>query len=145
MTKLSGLINTYEFRKYQLTLYGMEEWKEMQTIDEKYKNNFNLHIPLSGRVDYSNNKTIEFINSYRESYDFDPDKFSFIGFDIAYNSLKGLMLSNGDISDYYKSLDSHHNGFYLKYNVFQVDSKSGYENKGVHLYHYKDYQLIRLD
>ena len=145
MTKLSGLINTYEFRKHQLTVYGMEEWKDMQTIDEKYKNNFNLHLPLSGRVDYSNDMTIEFINTYRHKYNFDPDKFSFIGFDIAFNSLKGLMLYNGDITNYYKSLDSYHQGYYFKSNVFQVDSKSGYENKGVHIYHYKDYQLIRLD
>lgn len=145
MTRLSGLINTYEFRKYQLTVYGMEDWKEIQTIDEKYKNNFNLHIPLSGRIDYSNNKTVEFINSYREKYSFDPDRFSFIGFDIAYNSLKGLMLYNGNITDYYKSLDSYHQGYYIKSNVFQVDSKSGFENKGVHIYHYKDHQLIRLD
>ena len=145
MTRLSGLINTYEFRKYQFTIYGMEEWKEMQTIDEKYKNSFNLHLPLSGKVDYSSTKTIDFINNYREKYSFEPDKFSFIGFDIAYNSFKGLMLYDGNISEFYKSSDSFHQGYYFKSNVFQVDIKSGFENKGVYIYHYKDYQLIRLD
>ena len=36
-------------------------------------------------------------------------------------------------------------GIILNPNVFQVDTKSGFENKGVYIYHYKDYQLIRLD
>lgn len=145
MTKLSGLINTYEFRKYKITVYGMEQWREMQTIDEKYKNAFNLHIPLSGKINYSSIQTINFIEKYRSTFDFDPAKFSFIGFDIAFNSFKGMLLYNNDLNDYYLNSKAIDNGYYFKTNISPVDPNSGFENKGVHIYHYSNYQLIRLD
>ena len=145
MTKLSGLINTYEFRKYKITVYGMEQWREMQTIDEKYKNAFNLHIPLSGKINYSSSQTINFIEKYRSTFDFDPAKFSFIGFDIAFNSFKGMLLYNNDMNDYYLNSKAIDNGYYFKTNISPVDPNSGFENKGVHIYHYSNYQLIRLD
>ncbi|MBG15677.1 MAG: hypothetical protein CL853_04925 [Crocinitomicaceae bacterium] len=144
MTKLSGLVNTYEYRKHSFCVYGMEKWKDMQTIDEKYKNSFNLHIPLSGRVNYHSSSTIDFIKKHRSKFNFDPEKFSFIAFDIAFNALKGLMLYENNLDNYY-SKSAKNNGYFFKINISQVDSTSGYENKGVHIYRYNNHELIRLD
>ena len=144
MTKLSGLVNTYEYRKHQFSVYGMENWKDMQTIDEKYKNSFNLHLPMSGRVDYNCSTSVDFIKKYRTKFSFDPEKFSFIAFDVAFNAIKERMLFKENLKDY-ASLKSNHEGYFFKVNIFQVDSSSGFENRGVHIYRYNNHELIRLD
>ena len=54
------------------------------------------------------------------------------------------MLYENNLDNYY-SKNAKNNGYFFKINISQVDSTSGYENKGVHIYRYNNHELIRLD
>ncbi len=141
--KLTKVINSKSYYDYQIVLFGLEEWIEMELLDEKNKNKFNLHVPVSGLVDYKDEKVVDFIRSYRSTFNNDPAKYSFIGFDAAFPALKGLLLYGKKFPDYYHKL--HNEGFYLNTEFYQLDKKSGYENKSVKIYKYDNYQLIKLN
>ena len=143
MTKLSGVINTYNYKDYDIVIFGLEDWIFMETVDEKYKNRFSLHVVTPGYISYNNEHVIEFIRSYRQKFDIDPGKFSFIGFDAAFPSLKGLLLYGKMFQSNYPYLIN--KGFYLETNFQQVDPNSGYENKNVFILKYNDYNLIRVN
>ena len=77
-------------------------------------------------------------------FSFDPEKFSFIAFDVAFNAIKERMLFKENLKDS-TYLKSNHEGYFFEVNIFQVDSSSGFENRGVHIYRYNNHELIRLD
>ena len=87
-TKLSSTTNSNPYRKYSLQVFGLEDWNDFPTIDEKYKNKFKLSLVTSGYVEYEDSKVVEFIRNYRAKYSTDPGRFSFIGFDAAFINLK---------------------------------------------------------
>ena len=141
--KLNNIINSENFYEYEITIFGMEEWMEMKLLDEKNKYKFNLHLPVSGLVDYHDENVIDFIRNYRNIFNTDPVKYSFIGFDAAFNALKGLLIYGKDFPNHYNLLKN--TGFYIDSDFNQLDPNSGFENKSVNIYKYENYQLVRLD
>ena len=141
--KLNNIINSEKFYEYEIVLFGLEEWVEMKLLDEKNKYKFNLHVPVAGIVNYHDEKVIDFIRSYREIFKTDPLKYSFLGFDAAFNALKGLLIYGKNFSDQYHELEN--DGFYVNSSFYRFDPNSGFQNKSVNIYKYENYQLIKLD
>ena len=140
-TKLSSTTNSNPFRTYSLQVFGLEDWSEFPTIDEKYKNKFKLSLVTSGYVEYEDPKVLEFIRNYRTKYATDPSDFSFIGFDATFINLKGLLLYGTGFSNHYQHLIN--TGFNTNSLFEKVDPKGGYENKNVFMIRYDDYTVIK--
>ena len=140
-TKLSSTTNSNPYRKYSLQVFGLEDWNEFPTIDEKYKNKFKLSLVTSSYVEYEDVKVIEFISNYRAKYATDPSNFSFIGFDAAFINLKGILLYGTGFSNHYQHLTN--TGFNTNSLFEKVDSEGGYENKNVFIIRYEDYTVIK--
>ena len=140
-TKLSSTTNSNPYRNYSLQVFGLEDWNEFPTIDEKYKNKFKLSLVTSGYVEYEDPKVVEFIRNYRAKYSTDPGRFSFIGFDAAFINLKGILLYGTDFSNHYSYLNNI--GFNTNSLFEKVDPKGGYENKNVFMIRYEDYTVIK--
>ena len=140
-TKLSSTTNSNPYRTYSFQVFGLEDWSEFPTIDEKYKNKFKLSLVTSGYVEYEDTTVLEFISNYRSKYSTDPSKFSFIGFDAAFIKLKGLLLYGTNFLHHYQDLNNI--GFYTNSLFEKVDPKGGYENKNVFIIRYEDYTVIK--
>ena len=143
MSKLIAMVNTYKYKDYEIIVVGLENCLNINTVDEKYKNRFSLHIVKSGHIDYNSDDVKGFIQSYRNIYKTDPLKFTFIGFDAAFSSVSSLFLYGTNFKNSYNKL--HYKGFYIDVHNKQVDSKSGYENSNVRILKYSDYKLIRVN
>lgn len=140
-TKLSSTANSSAYRKYSLQVFGLEDWSEFPTIDEKYKNKFKLSLVTSSYVEYEDPKVLEFIGNYRTKYSTDPSDFSFIGFDATFIHLKGLLLYGTGFSNHYQHLIN--TGFNTNSLFEKVDPLGGYENKSVFIIRYEDYTVIK--
>jgi hypothetical protein len=140
-TKLSSTTNSNPYRNYALQVFGLEDWSEFPTIDEKYKNKFKLSLVTSSYVEYEDPKVLEFISNYRAKYSTDPSDFSFIGFDAAFINLKGILLYGTGFSNHYQHLIN--TGFNTNSLFEKVDPKGGYENKNVFIIRYEDYTVIK--
>ena len=141
ITKLSGTTNRNPYSKYEVMVFGLEDFMNFETIDEKYKNRYNLHIVTSGFVDYNSQEVHDFILEYRLRYGIDPDKYSFNGFDAAFTNLKGLLLYGSVYSPNYPSLKNS-NGYSCGSDYKSVDvGNSGFENQSIQILRYNDYRI----
>jgi len=140
-TKLSSTTNSNPYRTYSLQVFGLEDWSEFPTIDEKYKNKFKLSLVTSSYVEYEDPKVLDFISKYRNKFSTDPSDFSFIGFDAAFINLKGILLYGTSFSNHYQHLIN--TGFNTNSLFEKVDPKGGYENKNVFMIRYEDYTVIK--
>ncbi|MCT4580738.1 MAG: LysM peptidoglycan-binding domain-containing protein [Flavobacteriales bacterium] len=143
ITKLTTTMNSNPYNRYEIALFGMEDWQTFETVDEKYKNRYNLSIVAPGFLDFKSPESIAFIQKYRAKYGTDPDKFSFIGFDAAFTNIKGLFLYGTEYAKYYDQLKT--KGYYNTSDYHSAEEGSGFENKNVSIIEYNNYHLRKVN
>jgi len=130
-------------KDYDIQVIGMEKWLDYHNIDTEYKNRFNLTVPSSTFLDFEKPQTEKFIEAYRAKYDQDhgSDGYSFLGFDVAYYFLGGLMKYGLDFANHFSEMpeDGIHLGF-----QFEQES-NGCFNRHVYLLQFEDYNLKQLN
>ena len=130
-TKIIRTKNTRNFYDSYFMVFGFDDILKMNTIDEKYKNLFNLHVSSKGNVDYDSEFVIYFIDLYKRKFEIEPDLNTFIGFDLTSAIFNNLF---GEKTEIY-------NGIYYDFNFKQIDNESGFENKAVKILQYQDHKL----
>ena len=129
--------------KYQIVLFGMQNWLNFDNLDFEYLTNLSVHIPDNNFVEYDSLTTKKFIKAFREKYNTDPDPYAFQGFDVTYYFVTALQkYGTGFLEklDDYK-LDGVGNGF----DFYQYPANSGFENKFVFILQYKDHKLVKAN
>lgn len=140
ITKLSATTNRNPYSKYEVMVFGLEDFLKFETIDEKYKNRYKLHIVASNFIDYNSKTVNDFIFTYRVKFGIDPDKYTMNGFDAAFTNLKGLLLYGSVFTPNYPSLKNA-KGFSAGSEYKSVEPGSGYENQAVQVLRYNDYKI----
>ena len=141
ITKLSNTTNRNPYSRYQVVVFGLEDWIEFETIDEKYKNRYKLHVPASGHIDYKSKQSIDFIIDYRLKYGTAPSKYAYAGFDAGFVNLKGLFLYGVNYAKTsYPFLDQK-TGMYSGSKYRAVQPGSGFENQAVYMLRYNNYKI----
>jgi len=144
ITKLSTTTNPNPYSRYVYKVYGMEEWIDFETIDEKYKNRYNVTMATGGRINYDSQIVKDFIVDYRTIYKTDPSKYAFVSFDAAFTNLKGLLLFGPDYRLNYTQIKNDQS-FFTNSNYIKVNEDSGYENRSPFIITYDDYEIKRVD
>jgi LysM repeat protein/ABC-type branched-subunit amino acid transport system substrate-binding protein len=139
ITKLTATINSVKFKDLDLMIFGLEDFMGFETIDEKYKNRYNLNVVAPNFVDFNDNDVKSFLIHHRLLYGIDPDKYTFNGFDAAFTNLKGLMMYGSKFQLNYNYLQT--SGFSAGSNYKTVESGSGFENQSVYILKYNDYKI----
>ncbi len=67
---------------YDVVVYGLSQWKSMETLENEYFHALDLRLVLSYYNDYNDPKTKDFIKKYLEVFNIYPNSFSFQGYDI---------------------------------------------------------------
>ncbi|MCD0490362.1 ABC transporter substrate-binding protein [Pedobacter sp. MC2016-14] len=125
-------------RGFNADLFGHPNWlKQNYNIDKLQA--LNTIVSSSYRVDYKSPAVIAFVKKYRAQFKFEPDEYSFKGFDIGFYFARQLAKYGPDFQKYltkspYKGL---HNSF-----SFVFDEKNGYINTSLQLLNYRNYALI---
>lgn len=86
VTALSGMAG-----KYKLTVYGMENWKNIPTLDVASLMKLHVHLPANTAIDYQDPRVLAFIGAYRERFRNEPGEYAFLGYDVILFYLNGLM------------------------------------------------------
>lgn len=69
-------------RGYDIAVYGLSQWKSMETLENEYFHALDLRLVLSYYNDYNDLKTKDFIRKYTEVFNTYPTSFSYQGYDI---------------------------------------------------------------
>ena len=136
VNKLNDLL-----KNYKITLFGLPSWRTFDNIEIDYFQNLNLHLFSSSFIDYSNPKVKNFLRSYREKYKTEPDKFAFIGYDIASYFLSLLKKYGNDFENCIS--DNKYDGIQTSYLFMKnAENSKGKENTFVNIYKYQEYNLV---
>ena len=135
---LLELSNSEKFFRTKFSIIGFQEIFKMNSIDIKYKNNFRLKFTSKGRIDYGNEKTINFMEDYQDTFKMSPQENAFLGYDLLMSMINTLYPVEKEVVKI--PFQGHYN--YCDYK--QIGSNNGFENKVVKLFEYSDYMLNQL-
>lgn len=131
----------------QLALFGKQDncvlcsWQNMSendNIDQEYLNELNFTFPHQ----YNLVNTAAYapvLDSYRQQQDSYPGEYYYIGFDIAFYYLKNLKTTGPDFVHTLNTLPQETN--YMRFKFARPDLTTGFDNRGMYIFRYKDYQL----
>lgn len=126
--------------KKDITLCGFEETAtSFDNIDQEYLNQLNYTFPCANNI--TNTKVYaSLISDYWTKQNTYPGKFYFIGFDIAVYYLKNLKELGQDFIFRLNELPAQ--GNYIRFKFTRPDNSTGFDNNGVYIFKYGNYQLV---
>ncbi len=138
---LTTTLNKRNYKDYQVTLIGLEEWMKFDNIDLEYFQKLNVHYCSTRYVDYQDSLTNNFITNYYEQTETYPSNNTFLGFDIAYYFGTNF-INQGTL---FSPLSLENNkGMSINLNFFKTGIESGFENTNSYLLRFDDYTLKRI-
>ena len=126
--------------KYQITVYGMPAWMDYDNLDFEYLEALHVHFAAPYFIDYDAPLTKTFIKRYRSIYGGDPTSFSFAGYDITLFFLQQLQSTGTGFVPTVTGKKAE--GLQQSFSFIRSDAESGYENIGLRIVHFSDYELV---
>jgi LysM repeat protein/ABC-type branched-subunit amino acid transport system substrate-binding protein len=126
--------------KYQITVYGMPGWMDYDNLDYEYLEALHFHFAAPYYIDYNMPVTRNFVKRYRSIYGGDPTSFSFAGYDVTLFFLQQLY---GTGTGFVPGVtEKKSEGIQQSFSFVRSDAESGYENIGLRIVHFSDYELV---
>jgi LysM repeat protein len=120
-----------------VVLCGWEDAIEMDNIDQEYLNQ--LHYTFPHEYDISKRGIRALDGYYFHQQSTTPTEYYYIGFDVAYYYLKNLKEKG---PDFIHRLDQHPmEASYSRFKFTRPDATTGFDNRGMYIFTYKEYQL----
>lgn len=126
--------------KKDITLAGWQNVTTTENVDQEYLNRLSYTFPSQNNLinvrAYSN-----LIKNYQTDMSSDPSDYFFLGFDLAQYYLQNLKTIGPDFVNQLDKLQS--DGNFIRFKFYRPDENTGFENKGVYIFKYNNYQLYR--
>jgi hypothetical protein len=123
-----------------ITLCGWQSITEIDNLDQAYLEHLHYTFPHQ----YNSTNTAPYkhlIDDYKRSQETSPSENYFLGFDIGYYYLTNLREKG---PDFILSLDAAPmETNYMRFKFSRPDRVTGYDNRGVYIFRYKDFQINR--
>lgn len=138
LTKLNQLrIN------HMMTVFGLPIWRNFENLDIEYMLNINLHLFLTYHIDYKREDVKNFVRKYRQTYKTEPDRYAFIGYDIATYFLKALHIYGKTCMHCLNKMEYHSLSTDFKFS--QPTPDKGLENNAVNIIKFQNFEMINAD
>jgi hypothetical protein len=139
---LGTLVNILPFisEDQNLTIYLTDKWIDNDYVDASVRNRFNVHIPSSFTNNYNSEEMIEFQKLYSVEYSEVIDEYSVLGHDIMLYYGRGLIDYGLDFPFYFGEMNTD-DLVDLVFNFQAVGPDSGFENHGIHMLYFEDFEL----
>jgi LysM repeat protein len=126
--------------KKDIVLAGWQNVTTQENLDQDYLNRLSYTFPSQSNLNnvraYSS-----LIRWYQTEMSSDPSDYFFQGFDVGQYYLQNLKNTGPDFVNQLDKLPGE--GNFLRFKFFRPDESTGFENKGVHIFRYNNYQLHR--
>ncbi|WP_319590451.1 LysM peptidoglycan-binding domain-containing protein [uncultured Draconibacterium sp.] len=128
--------------EYSITLIGTNRYPNYSSIQLEQFHNLKLKFIAPYYTDYSDLRTIAFINKFKNNFGKEPDNFGFQGYDVTMYFLTALIAYGNNFSGclpYMHTFQMQGN-----YHFEQLSQFGGFMNEGVSVISYtKDYEVKR--
>lgn len=140
-SSLSNVLHTNNYKDYQITLIGLEEWASFENIDLVYFDLLNVHIPVQQYVNYDDEVALNVISKYYQLTETYPTNTSFLGYDV------GIYFGNQLITKgtpFYMFQPEVTNGISFGLNFYKTGVESGFENTNTSIINYQNLVLKKV-
>ncbi len=139
---LGTLVNVLPFisEEQNLTIYLTDKWIDNDYVDASVRNKFNVHIPSSFTNNYNSEEMIKFQKLYNSEYHEMIDEYSVLGHDIMLYYGRGLIDYGLDFPFYFGEMNTD-DLVDLVFNFQAVGPDSGFENHGIHVLYFEDFEI----
>lgn len=124
--------------KKDITLVGWQNVISYDNIDQEYLNKLSYTFPAQNNLGSINTYSL-LIKEYQQQMSSDPSDYFFQGFDLAQYYLQNLKSIGPDFVNQLDKLPFDAN--YTRFKFYHPDESTGFENKGVYIFRYNNYQL----
>jgi LysM repeat protein/ABC-type branched-subunit amino acid transport system substrate-binding protein len=127
-------------KNFQITMFGMPEWRDYRTFDLNDLMLVNLHLFANAFVDYNHPNTIAFLAEFRDRYKGEPEEnyYGFMGYDLGMYFLKALFEFGLDFENCLDQI--RYSPISTGFRWEQVNG-NGQENIFLNIYRYKDFSM----
>lgn len=127
---------------YKINTFGLRKIADFKIVNSSYWLAANLHIITPFFVDYTNTETKNFISTYRNYYETEPNEYAFVGFDQMIMCLNTYYQTNGSFKDLQKvkPVKLLSNKYLIKEKVDAV----GYQNSFMHILKFTSDGLVEV-
>jgi LysM repeat protein len=126
--------------KKEILLGGWQSIAEMDNIDQEYLEQ--LHYFFPHQYNITNERAFATaVDQYHKSQETYPGEYFFVGHDVAFYYLKNLKEIGPDFVYTLNNLPYETN--YLRFKYARPDTQTGFDNRGVYLFRYQNYQIIK--
>ena len=138
-------LSMLDSEKYDIQVYGMNEWTGYDNIEAAYKNRFKLRLVVPHFVDYDDADVIAFLEAYRSRYNTEPSHYDygFRGYDLMMFFGKALLAEGLRFPARFDELESE--GVSGSYRFGRSMTGREFENKSVYIIEYNNYEIRRVN
>lgn len=121
LAKFSSLVP-----KYKITVYGLNAWTGLSTLDVAAMVKLNVHVPASAHADLSAPAVNDFIAGYRARYNNEPGEYAYLGYDVARYFIEALMAHGKEFPA--RSNAPSAPSLYLDFRMAKLGPENGWSN-----------------
>jgi LysM repeat protein len=129
-------------KQYDITLVGYPTWNAIPELDYRYAHNLKLHFIVPQVVDYNEQNVKDFVSTFRERFNSEPNMSAFQGYDITYNFLSALGTFGNNCLECFNHIPHH----FLSTGdiILNNTPANGYNNQYWNVYTVKEYEVVRV-
>lgn len=128
--------------KFEIELFGMEEWKDYKNIEVNYWEDLKIHIVGNLDYNYGYGLNESFFREYYEKYQSEPADYAVLGYDVVFHLLKNMSNNQFELS---QIVGKYFIGGKLDFQFKYGSPQNGIENKACGIYNYQNFKFVRID
>lgn len=128
---------------FKISTFGLRKIADFKIVNSSFCLGANLHIITPFFIDYNNTETKNFISTYRNYYETEPNEYAFVGFDQIIMCLNTYYQTNGTFKDLQKVKPVKLLG--NKYLIKEKLDASGYQNSYMHILKFTSDGLVEVN
>lgn len=136
LNKFSGLVS-----KYAITVYGLNSWTTMSTLDISALVKLKVRLPANGYIDYHSPAVNDFIAAYRARFQNEPGEYAFLGYDVALYFLQAEMQFGNSFPKHYAEVQA--KPLYLDFRMQKLGPENGWSNSSAVMLEYRPEGLFK--
>ncbi len=136
LNKFSGLVS-----KYAITVYGLNSWTAMNTLDVAALVKLKVHVPANGYIDLASPAVNDFIAAYRTRFHNEPGEYAFLGYDVGLYYLQAEMQFGKAFPKHYAEVRA--KPLYLDFRMEKLGPENGWSNSSAVMLEYKPEGLFK--
>lgn len=127
--------------KYNIQLIGMERWLGFDIIAATDLDLLNFTFAASSFIDRNDPSVARFAAGFEERFKTIPDEYAFLGFDVTFFFLKGLMTRGVDLHRSFPMIQTQ--PLHMGFRMMQAGPENGYRNEHAIMLRQKDLRLVK--